>query len=179
MYYLVQVQTSCPSSLYFTVHLSTPKAILDEVRVLHILPYSSMGCIGSLAILAKLTLPKARSLLWLSRELATLLPLLYGYRGQSIFLLDLNDLECDDRKLILRFDSNQTIEARQTHGWGHLLAYSEISLCVVHTFQGYFKWTKPLWKAGVAELFLIDMRSQGLYLEIQCLLDTLLYAIIQ
>ena len=46
---------------------------------------------------------KSSSLLWLSKKLATLISLLTGHRGQSIHLLDLQDIECSDSGLVIRF----------------------------------------------------------------------------
>ena len=56
-----------------------------------------------LKFLKSLSPPKALNLLALSRKLATLLALLSGQRGQSLHLLRVEDCECTDTQLVLRF----------------------------------------------------------------------------
>lgn len=112
-----------------------------------------------LHFLEKLSPPKTLTLLWLSRKLATLLSLLSGHRGQSIHLLDLQDIVCEDTQLIIRFSSC----LKQTRPGSHtaeiiLPAYNKIGLCVVRTYQEYTKRTRPFRTGDVSRLFLSSTR---------------------
>ena len=96
-----------------------------------------------LKYLNTLSPPKALNLMSLSCKLATLLVLLSGQRGQSVHMLDLDDVECTPDKLILRFKSL----LKQSRPGSHLEeiilpAYPQIGLCVVSTFAEYVKRTK-------------------------------------
>lgn len=103
--------------------------------------------------------PKGLSLLELSRKLATLLALLSGQRGQSLHLLAVEDCECTDTHLVLRFN----FAIKQTRPGKHVKetcipAYPEVGLCIVRTFQEYVKRTKPLRRPSDNRLFLTAVR---------------------
>lgn len=112
-----------------------------------------------LAYLTKLSPPKALSLLLLSCKLTMLLLLLSGQRGQSIHLLKLEDTDCNNSLLTLRFTSllKQSAPGRHTHEIS-LPAFSDAKLCVVATFQEYVRRTKPLRTTKNTKLFITSTK---------------------
>ena len=109
--------------------------------------------------LAKLSPPKALNLITLSAKLATLLLLLSGQRGQSIYLLNLEDVEVNPNNLILRFSEL----LKQSKPGRHLdevmiPAYPEERLCVVATFKEYIKRTAGLRKSKTGKLFIVTKK---------------------
>lgn len=112
-----------------------------------------------LRFLEKLSPPKALSLLWLSRKLAMLISLLSGHRGQSVHLLNLQDIDATESSLVIRFSSC----LKQTRPGVHaseivLPAYAKIGLCVVRTYLEYIKRTSALRAGKVTRLFLTSTR---------------------
>ena len=112
-----------------------------------------------LEYLNKLSPPKALNLQVLSHKLVTLLLLLSGQRGQSIHLLRLEDCECTDASLVVRFNHvlKQTRPGFQTHEVC-LPAYKDVGLCIVHTFQHYVSRTKQLRSGMLGRLLLATVK---------------------
>ena len=109
--------------------------------------------------LCKLSPPKALDLLALSAKLVTLLLLLSGHRGQSIHALRLEDVDCSDKQLVIRFQSPLKQTRPGTHVHEVILPrFIHIGLCVVTTFAEYVKRTKPLRNASNVKLFLTTVR---------------------
>lgn len=115
-----------------------------------------------LNFLAKLSPPKALSLLMLSKKLVTLLALLSGHRGQSLYLLSRDDIECTERTLIIRFADllKQTKPGTQA-AEVVLPAYEVADLCVVSTFQEYVKRTQQLRTPSEKHLFISTLKPYG------------------
>lgn len=113
-----------------------------------------------LKYLEKLSPPKALNLITLSAKLITLLLLLSAQRGQSIHLLCVDDVECTEQQLILRFNHMLKHTRPGVHLDEIILpAFPKVGLCVVTTFMEYIKRTKPL-RAGKDEkrLFLTSTK---------------------
>lgn len=112
--------------------------------------------------LGKLSPPKALSLLWLSRKLVTLMALLSGHRGQSLYLLKRKDVEISEAGLLIRFNSllkqsKPGLQAQEVL----LPPYATTNLCVVATFQEYLKRTQQLRKPGEDALFICSVKPFG------------------
>ena len=88
-----------------------------------------------LKYLSTLSPPMGLTLYALGAKLATLLVLLSGQRGQSVHLLKIDDVECEDTQLILRFTSLLKHSKPGNHLSEIVLpAYPEARLCVCKTF---------------------------------------------
>ena len=106
--------------------------------------------------------PKALNLATLSRKLVTLLVLLSGQRGQSIYLLNVKDVECANNQLTLRFSS----PLKQSRPGNHLdeitiPGYHEPGLCVVTTYLEYTKRTKSLRHTDCTKLFVTSTKPHN------------------
>ena len=102
---------------------------------------------------------KSSSLLWLSRKLSTLISLLTGHRGQSIHLLDLQDIECSDSSLVIRFGTT----LKQTRPGQHaqevvVPAFKTPGLCVVATYRSYLSKTQAKRSKGTTRLFISSIK---------------------
>ena len=91
----------------------------------------------------------------LAQKLAMLLALLSGHRGQSLHMLEVGAIECNDKALIMRF--NRVLKTTQPgrHVCEAVLpAYEkDLALCVVKTYRAYIIRTKP-YRKGKGRLFL-------------------------
>ena len=99
------------------------------------------------------------SLLELSRKLATLMMLLTGHRGQSIFSLDKAACECKDESLIISFTELLKTSRPGRHCSEVVLpAYTpDKSLCIVHTFRVYLRRTLRF-RTKKGKLFITTVR---------------------
>lgn len=108
-----------------------------------------------LRYLERLSPPKALNLFSLSAKLMTLMLLLSGQRGQSIHLLKVSDVECNEKELLIRFNHSLKHSRPGTHLDEIVLpCYTHVGLCVVSTFQEYIKRTKAIRATDIENLFL-------------------------
>lgn len=112
-----------------------------------------------LTFLDRLSPPKSLSLLWLSRKLAALIALLTGHRGQSVHLLSLQDVECSDTMLVIRFGKALKQTKPGLHAQEVVIpAYKSPGLCAVTTYRAYLARTKPIRSRGVSQLLLSSVK---------------------
>lgn len=102
------------------------------------------------------------SLLQLSRKLAVLLLLLTGQRGQSIHLLDLSIMECNDQSLVIRFGEILKTTKPGSHLHEIVLPAYEAckAICIVHTFKTYVTRTLPI-RTSDKRLFISTQKPFG------------------
>lgn len=109
--------------------------------------------------LKALGIPVILDLFTLVSKLATLLLLLSGQRGQTIHLLQVQDVECTETHLILRPSSLLKTSRPGAHQPEVLLpAYSDPSLCVVRLYREYMKRTRAMRDTKVTRVFLTTQR---------------------
>lgn len=105
---------------------------------------------------------KALSFIQLSRKLLMLLALLTGQRGQSLHLLDLQNITCTKDCLALRFgDLLKT--SRPGHHLGEIRLPSfpvNGALCVVSTYMDFVQRSKPL-RGKTTRLFVASIKPHG------------------